>query len=106
MQEIDTSNVHLAGESLDLCCQLASSQVQIVGGLRQTNVCALQVVVNPFIWDRLQKPGQHIPFMFETFKPAKKLKREAAALLDNFPEDAFKQLPPALQQLQSLANCL
>ena len=38
-----------------------------------TSVCTyvndLQVVVNPFVWERLQKPGQAIPFMFEQFKP-------------------------------------
>ncbi|KAK9803914.1 hypothetical protein WJX72_004698 [[Myrmecia] bisecta] len=28
-----------------------------------------QVVANPFIWSKLQQPGQPIPFMFELFKP-------------------------------------
>ena len=30
----------------------------------------MQVVANPFIWNRLNRPGQPVPFLFNEFKPA------------------------------------
>ena len=30
----------------------------------------MQVVANPFIWSRLNRPGQPVPFLFDEFKPA------------------------------------
>ena len=29
----------------------------------------MQVVANPFIWSRLNRPGQPVPFLFDEFKP-------------------------------------
>ncbi len=30
----------------------------------------MQVVANPFIWNRLNRPGLPVPFLFDEFKPA------------------------------------
>ena len=39
-----------------------------------------QVVVNPFIWSRMQRPGQSVPFLFDNFKPDQSQKALAAPL--------------------------
>ena len=62
--------------------------------------CWHQVVANPFIWSRLARPGQPVPFLFCEFKP-----EESAHLPPKAVEDA---LAPALaaQRAVSTANAL
>lgn len=62
----------------------------------------MQVVVNPFIWSRLQRSGQPVPFMFEQFKRDER--RAPVALAITAPELGPVHVSSSKQSLQEIQH--
>lgn len=65
----------------------------------------MQVVANPFIWSRLNRPGQPVPFLFDEFRPA-----ERAAVAEAQPEGTAARLQtstgPAISDRDALRDLM